>query len=70
MYCCADLAPGRWSLRKCQAIRDQFHISVSGDNIPPPLPSFQQMKLPPPLLRVLTEKGIKGFLQRWQVVTS
>eukprot|EP00775_Hariotina_reticulata_P012748 gene12748-12877_t len=49
----------RWSFRKCQAIRDQFHISVSGDNIPPPLPSFQQMKLPPPLLQVLTEKGIK-----------
>lgn len=50
---------GRWSFRKCQAIRDQFHISVSGDNIPPPLPSFQQMKLPPPLLKVLADKGIK-----------
>eukprot|EP00879_Flechtneria_rotunda_P016085 GHRR01016826.1.p1 GENE.GHRR01016826.1~~GHRR01016826.1.p1 ORF type:complete len:570 (+),score=225.58 GHRR01016826.1:392-2101(+) len=49
----------RWSYRKCQAIRDQNHISVSGDNIPPPLNSFQMMKLPPPLLRVLTEKGIK-----------
>eukprot|EP00878_Enallax_costatus_P001578 GHUV01001729.1.p1 GENE.GHUV01001729.1~~GHUV01001729.1.p1 ORF type:complete len:664 (+),score=253.11 GHUV01001729.1:309-2300(+) len=49
----------RWSFRKCQAIRDQFHISVSGDNIPPPLPSFQQMKLPPPLLKVLADKGIK-----------
>lgn len=58
--CCVPLPPaGRWSFKKCQAIRDQFHISVSGDNIPPPLPSFQQMKLPPPVLRVLAEKGIK-----------
>jgi hypothetical protein len=46
-------------MRKAQAIRDQFHISVSGDNIPPPLPSFAQMKLPPPIARVLVEKGIK-----------
>jgi ATP-dependent RNA helicase DDX41 len=46
-------------MRKAQAIRDQFHISVSGDNIPPPLPSFAQMKLPPPISRILVEKGIK-----------
>ncbi|KAF6251977.1 P-loop containing nucleoside triphosphate hydrolase protein [Scenedesmus sp. NREL 46B-D3] len=49
----------RWSMRKAQALRDQFHISVSGDNIPPPLPSFAQMKLPPPIARLLTAKGIK-----------
>lgn len=53
------LHSGRWSFKKCQAIRDQFHISVSGDNIPPPLPTFQQMKLPPPILKVLADKGIK-----------
>lgn len=51
--------PGRWSARRGQAIRDQLHISVDGDNVPPPLPTFGQMKLPPPLLRVLAEKGIK-----------
>jgi hypothetical protein len=43
--------PGRWGPRRCQGIRNKFHISVSGDNVPPPLPAFNMMKLPPPILK-------------------
>ncbi|WIA30008.1 hypothetical protein OEZ86_000105 [Tetradesmus obliquus] len=48
-----------WSARKAQALREQFHISVAGDNVPPPLPSFALMKLPPPIASLLQQKGIK-----------
>lgn len=50
---------GGWSARKAQALREQFHISVAGDNVPPPLPSFALMKLPPPIASLLQQKGIK-----------
>lgn len=46
---CVTCPAGRWGPRRCQGIRDKFHISVSGDNIPPPLPAFDMMKFPPPI---------------------
>lgn len=49
--CCCCWGAGRWGPRRCQGIRDKFHISVSGDNIPPPAPTFDAMKLPPPVLK-------------------
>jgi hypothetical protein len=42
-----------------QQIRDTFHIAVDGHNVPPPLTSFKDMKLPPPILHHLETKGIK-----------
>ncbi|KAK4698196.1 ATP-dependent RNA helicase DDX41, partial [Phenoliferia sp. Uapishka_3] len=39
-------------------IRDKHHIMVSGDDIPPPIPDFKDMKLPKPLLDYLKNKKI------------
>ena len=41
-----------------QAVRDEWHMVTSGDDIPPPLKRFVDMKLPQPVLNVLTEKQI------------
>jgi ATP-dependent RNA helicase DDX41 len=41
-----------------QAVRDQFYILASGRNLPPPIPSFADMKFPPPILAVLAARGI------------
>ncbi|GAA6018840.1 hypothetical protein JCM10207_000258 [Rhodosporidiobolus poonsookiae] len=40
------------------AIRDKFHILTSGDDVPPPIPNFKDMKLPRPLLDYLKKKKI------------
>ncbi|GAA5916326.1 hypothetical protein JCM6882_001082 [Rhodosporidiobolus microsporus] len=40
------------------AIRDKFHILTSGDDVPPPIPNFKDMKLPRPLLDYLKNKKI------------
>ncbi|GIL44240.1 hypothetical protein Vafri_1756 [Volvox africanus] len=42
-----------------QQLRDALRIVCDGKNIPPPIPSFADMKLPPAVLRVLAGKGIK-----------
>lgn len=42
-----------------QNLREKFYIICSGHNIPPPIPSFNDMKFPPAILRVLEERGIK-----------
>ncbi|TNY20154.1 DEAD-box protein abstrakt [Rhodotorula diobovata] len=42
------------------AVRDKFHILVSGDDIPPPIPNFRDMKLPRPLLDYLKKKKIEA----------
>ncbi|KAK4050098.1 DEAD-box ATP-dependent RNA helicase 35 [Microbotryomycetes sp. JL201] len=39
-------------------VRDKFHILVAGDDIPPPVPNFRDMKLPKPLLAYLKKKKI------------
>ncbi|BGP14251.1 hypothetical protein JCM10213_005858 [Rhodosporidiobolus nylandii] len=41
-------------------IRDKFHILTSGDDVPPPIPNFKDMKLPPPLLKYLKDKKISA----------
>lgn len=43
-----------------QAIREKFHIITSGDDVPPPIPSFKDMKLPKPLLDYLKKKKIEA----------
>ncbi|GAA5998748.1 uncharacterized protein JCM10292_007204 [Rhodotorula paludigena] len=42
------------------AVRDKFHILVSGDEVPPPIPNFRDMKLPKPLLDYLKKKKIEA----------
>ncbi|KAJ8295713.1 DEAD-box ATP-dependent RNA helicase 35 [Rhodotorula toruloides] len=42
------------------AVREKFHILVSGDDIPPPIPNFRDMKLPKPLLEYLKKKKISA----------
>jgi hypothetical protein len=55
----APLKFRKMSFKKQQAIRDMFHIAIDGHNVPPPIPSFADMKLPPPILKYLETKGIK-----------
>ncbi|CAL1379412.1 unnamed protein product [Linum trigynum] len=40
------------------AIRKQWHIVVDGEEIPPPVSNFRDMRFPDPILRVLKAKGI------------
>ncbi|KAN0025092.1 hypothetical protein ACTFIV_009508 [Dictyostelium citrinum] len=42
-----------------QKVRDQLNIITDGDNIPPPITTFKEMKIPKPMIDVLLEKGIK-----------
>jgi ATP-dependent RNA helicase DDX41 len=46
------------SEEKIQKIRENHHIIVDGDNIPPPIDSFEDMKIPQPLLKFLKSKRI------------
>ncbi|KAH9028144.1 P-loop containing nucleoside triphosphate hydrolase protein [Lactarius pseudohatsudake] len=41
-----------------QKIREKYHIIVDGEDIPPPIDSFADMKLPHPLLKFLKSKRI------------
>eukprot|EP00002_Diphylleia_rotans_P018849 TRINITY_DN3649_c0_g2_i2.p1 TRINITY_DN3649_c0_g2~~TRINITY_DN3649_c0_g2_i2.p1 ORF type:complete len:615 (-),score=164.99 TRINITY_DN3649_c0_g2_i2:1931-3775(-) len=40
------------------AVRDAWHILVEGDEIPPPVKSFKDMRFPAPILKVLKSRGI------------
>lgn len=40
------------------SIREKHHILVEGDDIPPPIPHFEDMKIPAPILKYLKTKGI------------
>ncbi|KAL0342136.1 UNVERIFIED_CONTAM: DEAD-box ATP-dependent RNA helicase 35 [Sesamum calycinum] len=48
----------RMSKKACDAIRKQWHIIVDGDNIPPPIKNFKDMRFPEPILKKLKAKGI------------
>ncbi|CAA7408715.1 unnamed protein product [Spirodela intermedia] len=48
----------RMSDRQCDAIRKQWHIMVDGDDVPPPIKNFKDMRLPSPVLTKLKDKGI------------
>ncbi|KAG9018914.1 DEAD-box ATP-dependent RNA helicase 35 [Tulasnella sp. 427] len=41
-----------------QRIRKEFHIIVEGDDIPPPIPDFVDMKIPSALLKFFKKSGI------------
>lgn len=42
-----------------QAVRDQFHIITEGDLLVPPVTAFEDLKMPPAILRQLASKKIK-----------
>jgi len=46
------------SEKERDAIREKWHIVVEGDNIPPPIKSFQEMRFPPAAINGLRAKGI------------
>lgn len=48
----------RMSQKDCDLIRKQWHILVDGENIPPPIKNFKDMRFPEPILRMLKAKGI------------
>lgn len=41
-----------------ERIRKKWHILVEGDNVPPPIKTFREMKFPKPILDALKKKGI------------
>uniref|UniRef100_A0A2P2IMJ7 RNA helicase n=1 Tax=Rhizophora mucronata TaxID=61149 RepID=A0A2P2IMJ7_RHIMU len=48
----------RMSKREREGIWKQWHIIVDGEDIPPPIKNFKDMRFPEPILRKLKEKGI------------
>ena len=50
----------RVSKKHCDAISKQcqWHIIVDGEDIPPPIKNFKDMKFPQPILKKLKEKKI------------
>ena len=43
---------------KRDKIRKKFHILVEGEDLPPPIKTFQAMKFPQPIINQLKKKGI------------
>jgi ATP-dependent RNA helicase DDX41 len=46
--------PDEW-----QKVRQEWHMDVEGDDIPPPMKRFKDMKLPLPIIMALKEKNIQ-----------
>lgn len=49
----ADMTPS-----ECDAVRKKWHILVEGEDIPPPIKSFELMRFPPAILAALKAKNI------------
>ena len=47
------------SLEEQQEIRNKWHILVEGEDIPPPIKSFKDMRFTPPMLDALKAKGVR-----------
>ena len=54
--------PPRYILEASQSrherIRKKLHILVEGEDVPPPIKTFREMKFPKPILDALKKKGI------------
>ncbi|AES62224.1 putative RNA helicase transcription factor interactor and regulator CCHC(Zn) family [Medicago truncatula] len=48
----------RMSKKDCDLIQKQWHIIVNGEEIPPPIKNFKDMRFPDPILKMLKTKGI------------
>ncbi|PQM39026.1 DEAD-box ATP-dependent RNA helicase 35 [Prunus yedoensis var. nudiflora] len=44
--------------KQCDLVRKQWHIIVSGEDVPPPIKNFKDMRFPEPILKMLKTKGI------------
>jgi ATP-dependent RNA helicase DDX41 len=47
------------SEEELQEVRDRYHIITEGDDLPPPINNFTDMRIPKPILEYLKSKGIK-----------
>ncbi|GAB2214436.1 hypothetical protein Droror1_Dr00018782 [Drosera rotundifolia] len=52
------LAIRKMSKKRCETLRKKWHIIVEGDDPPPPIYKFKDMRFPEPILKKLKEKGI------------
>ncbi|KAK4350187.1 hypothetical protein RND71_029500 [Anisodus tanguticus] len=52
------LAIRRMSKKACDAIRKQWHIIVDGEDVPPTIKNFKDMRFPEPVLKKVKAKGI------------
>ncbi|GAB2293642.1 DEAD-box ATP-dependent RNA helicase 35 [Dionaea muscipula] len=52
------LAIRRMSKKQCETLRKQWHIIVDGEDPPPPIKNFKDMRFPEPILKKLKAKGI------------
>eukprot|EP01103_Thecamoeba_quadrilineata_P016138 TRINITY_DN5316_c0_g1_i3.p1 TRINITY_DN5316_c0_g1~~TRINITY_DN5316_c0_g1_i3.p1 ORF type:complete len:618 (-),score=91.39 TRINITY_DN5316_c0_g1_i3:112-1965(-) len=43
---------------ECEEVRDKWHIITEGEDIPPPIKNFKDMRFPKPILECLKQKGI------------
>lgn len=41
-----------------ERIRKKWHILTEGEDVPPPIKSFKEMKFPQPIMEALKNKGI------------
>lgn len=48
----------RMSVKDCESMRKQWHILVDGEDVPPPIKNFKDMRFPAPILKMLKAKGI------------
>ncbi|CAL8988594.1 unnamed protein product [Prunus brigantina] len=48
----------RMPMKQRDLIRKQWHIEVSGEDVPPPIKNFKDMRFPEPILKTLKAKGI------------
>ncbi|PNX87395.1 DEAD-box ATP-dependent RNA helicase 35-like protein, partial [Trifolium pratense] len=46
----------RMSKKDCDLIQKQWHIIVDGEEIPPPVKNFKDMRFPDPILKMLKTK--------------
>ncbi|KAK1265843.1 DEAD-box ATP-dependent RNA helicase 35 [Acorus gramineus] len=53
------LSVRRLSQKARDAIRKQWHILVEGEDVPPPIKNFKDMRFPEPILKKLKSKGIE-----------
>ncbi|KDP30901.1 hypothetical protein JCGZ_15513 [Jatropha curcas] len=49
------------SRKQCDEIRKQWHIIVDGEDIPPQIKNFREIRFPEPILKKLKAKGCAAY---------
>ena len=47
-----------WSEEECDKVRKKYHIVIEGNDIPPPIAKFKNMRFPPVIVNALRSKSI------------